>query len=300
MNKTTSIKLLALASTALLVSACGNNGDQENADATVGNQLNYTITGIEPGAGITETTEQAFNAYSNLEDWEFETSSTAGMMGELSSAITNEEPIVVTGWTPHYKFEMYDLKFLDDPEGVYGETEYVHTMSRIGFEEDMPEAYAILSNFSWEVEDMQEIMLEAQDIEFDEAASNWIEENRTTVDSWTEGVDEVDGDPIELGSFPWDSERASSAVIVQVLEEHGFDVTISNVDPSILFQALAQGEVDATVAPWLPTTQGAYLEQYGDDIVDMGPNMEGTVIGLVVPEYMDIDSIEDLNALDEE
>jgi len=26
----------------------------------------------------------------------------------------------------------------------------------------------------------------------------------------------------------------------------------------------------------------------------MGVNMEGTVIGLVVPEYMDIDSIEDL------
>lgn len=290
----TPLKLVSLASAGLLLAACGDDAAQNGEDASIGEQLDYTITGIEPGAGITETTEQALNAYDNLSDWELETSSTAGMMGQIDSAIANEEPLVVTGWTPHYKFEMYDLKFLEDPEGVYGDSEFVHTMSRIGFEEDMPEAYAILENFSWEVDDMQQIMLDAQDMEFDEAASDWIEENRDLTDSWVEGIDEVDGQSIELGSFPWDSERASSQVISQILEEHGFDVTVSNVDPSILFQALAQGEVDATVAPWLPTTQGAYLEQYGDDIVDMGVNMEGTVIGLVVPAYMDIDSIEDL------
>lgn len=299
MKKSLPIKLISLASASLLLAACnGEDTSEDNGETSIGEQLNYTITGIEPGAGITERTEQALEEYDNLQDWELETSSTAGMMGQLDSAINNEEPIVVTGWTPHYKFEMYDLKFLEDPENVYGDSEYVHTMSRLGFEEDMPEAYAILDNFSWEVEDMQEIMLAAQDVEFEEAAADWIEDNRDTVDSWTEGVDEVDGDSIEIGSFPWDSERASSQVITQVLEEHGFNVTLSNVDPSILFQALAQGEVDVTVAPWLPTTQGAYLEEYGDDIVDMGANMEGTVIGLVVPEYMDIDSIEDLNAQD--
>lgn len=299
MKKSLPIKLISLASASLLLAACnGEDTAEDNGETSIGEQLNYTITGIEPGAGITERTEQALEEYDNLQDWELETSSTAGMMGQLDSAINNEEPIVVTGWTPHYKFEMYDLKFLEDPENVFGDSEYVHTMSRIGFEEDMPEAYTILDNFSWEVEDMQEIMLAAQDVEFEEAAADWIEDNRDTVDSWTEGVDEVDGVSIEIGSFPWDSERASSQVITQVLEEHGFNVTLSNVDPSILFQALAQGEVDVTVAPWLPTTQGAYLEEYGDDIVDMGANMEGTVIGLVVPEYMDIDSIEDLNAQD--
>lgn len=299
MKKSLPIKLISLASASLLLAACnGEDTAEDNGETSIGEQLNYTITGIEPGAGITERTEQALEEYDNLQDWELETSSTAGMMGQLDSAINNEEPIVVTGWTPHYKFEMYDLKFLEDPENVFGDSEYVHTMSRLGFEEDMPEAYAILDNFSWEVEDMQEIMLAAQDVEFEEAAADWIEDNRDTVDSWTEGVDEVDGVSIEIGSFPWDSERASSQVITHVLEEHGFNVTLSNVDPSILFQALAQGEVDVTVAPWLPTTQGAYLEEYGDDIVDMGANMEGTVIGLVVPEYMDIDSIEDLNAQD--
>ncbi|WP_368645783.1 glycine betaine ABC transporter substrate-binding protein [Alkalibacterium putridalgicola] len=296
MKMKTPIKLLSLASASLLLAACGGEETSDNEEASIGEQLDYTITGIEPGAGITATTERALEEYDNLDGWELETSSTAGMMGQLDSAYGNEEPIVITGWTPHYKFEQYDLKFLEDPEGTFGEPEFVHTMARMGFEEDMPNAYAIMENFSWEVDDMQSIMLAAQDMEFDEAAANWIEENQETVDSWTEGIEEANGESIELGSFPWDSERASSAVITQVLEDHGFDVTVNNVDPSILFQALAQGEVDVTVAPWLPTTQGAYLEEYGDEIVDMGPNMEGTVIGLVVPEYMEIDSIEDLNA----
>ncbi|MFO8070129.1 MAG: glycine betaine ABC transporter substrate-binding protein [Alkalibacterium sp.] len=294
MKKTTPLKLVSLASVSLLVAACGTDDAADNGDASLGEQLEYTITGIEPGAGITERSEAALEEYDNLAGWELETSSTAGMMGQLESAIDNEEPIIVTGWTPHYKFELYDLKFLEDPEGVFGDAEFVHTMSREGFEADMPEAYAILDNFSWEVDDMQGIMLAALETDFDVASAAWIEENQETVDSWTEGVDEVDGQEIDIGSFPWDSERASSAVIAQVLEDHGFDVTVNNVDPSILFQALSQGEVDVTVAPWLPTTQGAYLEEYGDDIVDMGPNMEGTVIGFVVPEYMDIDSIEDL------
>ncbi|WP_309546760.1 hypothetical protein [Shouchella lehensis] len=36
------------------------------------------------------------------------------------------------------------------------------------------------------------------------------------------------------------------------------------------------------------------MEDYEGDLEDLGENLEGTKIGLVVPEYMDIDSITDL------
>ena len=49
------------------------------------------------------------------------------------------------------------------------------------------------------------------------------------------------------------------------------------------------------VAAWLPGTHGDLYEQYKDELIDLGPNLEGAKIGLVVPEYMDIDSIEDLD-----
>ncbi|WP_319830099.1 glycine betaine ABC transporter substrate-binding protein [Bacillus solitudinis] len=48
------------------------------------------------------------------------------------------------------------------------------------------------------------------------------------------------------------------------------------------------------VAAWLPGTHDAYYQDFKDDLVDLGPNLEGAKIGLVVPSYMDIDSVEDL------
>ena len=80
----------------------------------------------------------------------------------------------------------------------------------------------------------------------------------------------------------------------EVLTQQGFKVTVTPVDPAIMFQAIATGEGDASLAPWLPTTHGSFYEKHKADIVDLGPNLTGTQNGFVVPAYMDIDSIEDL------
>jgi len=91
-------------------------------------------------------------------------SSTGAMIAELDQAINNEEDIVVVGWKPHWMFMDYDLKMLDDPE-----------------------THKIIDNFYWEVEDMSSVMEElATDVEPEEAADNWIEANRETVDGWLE------------------------------------------------------------------------------------------------------------------
>lgn len=296
MIKATTLKLVTLTSVSLLVAACGNDDAAENEETNIGEEMEYTITGIEPGAGITENAHTTIEEYENLNDWELQESSTAGMMVELEQAIENEEPIIVTGWIPHYKFEIYDLKMLEDPLNTFGDAETINTMTRVGYEDDMPDAAAILDNFAWEPEHMQEVVLEAQDIPFEEAAQNWVDNNQELVSEWTDGIAESDGQEIELISTPWDTERASAHVISTVLNDHGFEVNLTNVDPAVLYQALAQGEADATVAPWLPITHGAFIEQYGEDLVDLGPNLSGAVSGLAVPEYMDIDSIEDIPA----
>ncbi|QQK79044.1 glycine betaine ABC transporter substrate-binding protein [Salicibibacter cibi] len=142
------------------------------------------ITGIDAGAGVVDSTEQAIEAYDL--DISVQTSSDAAMTAALGNAMENEEPIVVTAWEPHWKFNTYDIRFLEDPEGIYEEEEEIRTMVREGLEEDEPEAYQILDNFYWETDDMNEVMLDIAENEMEprDAAQAWIDDNRDMVDEW--------------------------------------------------------------------------------------------------------------------
>lgn len=303
MVKLKSIGIPLFLSFSLLLTGCGNeeekqeaqdNGNAGEGTANLGEELEYTITGIEPGAGTTELAKNTLKEYENLEGWELLEGSTAGMLTALGGAIDNEEPIIVTGWTPHWMFASYDLKYLEDPKGTLGEVENINTITRKGLKEDMPNAYKILDRFHWEPKDMETVMLAAQDASFEEAAKNWIEENQDKVNEWTKGAEKVDEKAIELVSTPWDTERSSGHVMKAVLEQQGFDVTLTPVDPVIMFKAVANAEADASLAPWLPATHGSFYEKYKEDLVDLGENLTGAKIGMVVPTYMDIDSIKDL------
>lgn len=142
------------------------------------------IIGIEPGAGIMARTEEAIEAYEL--NYELVPSSSAGMAAELSKAYPNEEWIVVTGWTPHWKFARFDLKYLDDPEGIYGGEEYIGTLARKGLKEDNPLAYGILERFYWTPADMESVMLSIEEgTPEEEAAQDWVDAHPDQVAEWT-------------------------------------------------------------------------------------------------------------------
>lgn len=286
-----------------MLAACGGTEEESGSEGDAedftnySDAVNYTITGIEPGAGITVTTEKAIEEYDNLAGWELEQGSTGAMVTELGKAIDNEEPIIVTGWNPHWKFAKFDnLKYLDDPKGIYGGEEVIKTIVRKGLKQEKPNAYKLLDQFQWEVEDMESIMYESaeNDVAIEDAAIQWVQNNPDKVEAWTEGVEDVDGVTVELVSTPWDSERASANVVAEVMRQKGFDVTITEVDVAVTFEAIATGEGDASLAPWMPITHQSFYEAYEDGFEDLGENLTGAKIGLVVPDYMDIDSIEDL------
>ncbi|WP_152657494.1 glycine betaine ABC transporter substrate-binding protein [Oceanobacillus sp. CFH 90083] len=158
--------------------------------ADLSDEAGQTITGIEPGAGVVSAAEEAVETYDNLDGWTVQTSSSGAMTTELGSAYNSENEIIITGWTPHWKFQVYDLKYLDDPEGVFGEAETIETMVREGLEEDAPEAYQILDNFHWTTDDMEEVMLNiSEGADPADAAAEWVEANQETVAEWTEGIE---------------------------------------------------------------------------------------------------------------
>jgi glycine betaine/proline transport system substrate-binding protein len=285
----------AIALLAIGLTACGNDkGTKEDASSSIGESVDYKITGIDPGAGIMQAAEKAIEEY-DLKDWSLVTGSSAAMTAALKKAYDKEEPIIVTGWTPHWMFAKYDLKYLEDPKGVFGGEEEIRTIGRIGLEKDLPEAYQILKQFKWTEDDMGEVMIAIQDGEKEEeAAQKWVEANTEKVAEWTKDVEKVDGDEIKLAYVAWDSEIASHNVMKIVLEDMGYDVKLTQVEAGPLWTAIADGSADASLAAWLPLTHKSYADKFEGDFEELGINMTGVKIGLVVPTYMDITSIEDL------
>ena len=150
-------------------------------------RFNNKIIGIDPHAGIMEKTKTAIDAY-GLKPFSLVSGSGKTMTTALGNAIAEKRWIVVTGWTPHWKFAKYELKYLEDPKNVYGDEERINTVVREGLEQDMPEGYAFLDNFYWQPEDMEQVMLLATDenTSYLEAAKTWMNNNPEHVNSWIE------------------------------------------------------------------------------------------------------------------
>ncbi|MFP7760054.1 glycine betaine ABC transporter substrate-binding protein [Marisediminicola sp. LYQ134] len=92
----------------------------------------------------------------------------------------------------------------------------------------------------------------------------------------------------------WDEGVATSWLWANILEDEGYDVELEYADPGPVFTGLASGDSDFTTDVWLPNTHESYLEEYGDDITDLGAWNEDSKLTLAVNEDAPIDSIAEL------
>ena len=149
-------------------------------------KLDKRIVGIDPGAGIMNTTRKAMKEY-GLQDFRLIPGSEVSMVAELSHAIRHQEWIVVTGWLPHWIFSRWELKFLEDPRDVYSKKGHINTIVRRGLKEDKPEVYAFLDRFHWRPEEMGQLMLWIQEDDGKypyEKALRWIRTHPDRVKDW--------------------------------------------------------------------------------------------------------------------
>ncbi len=103
------------------------------------------IYGIEPGAGLTKQTQETMlPGYGLNGDFELVTSSTAAMLTELDNAISAQKDIAVTLWRPFWANDAYDVKDLEDPQGLMGDPEALHFLGTSGFAEKYPDAAELI------------------------------------------------------------------------------------------------------------------------------------------------------------
>jgi glycine betaine/proline transport system substrate-binding protein len=153
---------------------------------SVREKLDGTITGIDPGAGLTRLSKQAVEDY-GLDGYDLQTSSGAAMTAALDRATRRNEWIVVTGWSPHWKFGAYDLRYLEDPKGSLGGAEHIDALTRKGFYQDNVEVASVVSRIQIPLEMLQDYMYQARESSYEEAVSAFMEEQPQYVDYWVTG-----------------------------------------------------------------------------------------------------------------
>ena len=143
------------------------------------------IIGIESDSGMMTIMREKLMAAYGLEDFELVPGTEVSMTAELANAIQKRKWIVVLGWTPHWKFGRWALKFLDDPKNMWGGESKIHTLVRKGLKEDMPDVYKFLDNFNWKPDDMERLLLwnKMGGNPYDNA-KRWMRANPEVVESW--------------------------------------------------------------------------------------------------------------------
>jgi glycine betaine/proline transport system substrate-binding protein len=142
------------------------------------------IVGIDAGAGIMGKAEEAVKTYGL--DYKLQSSSEAAMMATLKKSIDEKQPIVVTGWAPHWMFSRYQLRFLEDPKQVFGETEKIQTIANNEFSVADTVAVNFFRKFQLNSEQLGSLMgaMADADGKEDAAVNEWINSHQELVKSW--------------------------------------------------------------------------------------------------------------------
>ncbi|MBS62407.1 glycine betaine ABC transporter substrate-binding protein [Salinisphaera sp.] len=148
-------------------------------------KLGGRIQGISAGAGLMQVSRETIDGYGLDDDYRLITASSAAMTAALKRAIDNKEWIAVTAWSPHWMWERFDLRYLDDPEGLLGAREHVDAIASPGLAESAPEVHAMLKRMHYTLEQINTMLVNAEQTSYEEAAQTFIDEHPQVIAQWT-------------------------------------------------------------------------------------------------------------------
>jgi len=96
------------------------------------------------------------------------------------------------------------------------------------------------------------------------------------VDGWAEGV-------------------AMTHVAKAILDEMGYHVIIQKASTDMILASMHNEDTDLFMDVWLPNTHGTKIAKFSN-LMELGTSYTEAQIGMVVPAYVTINSIEELNA----
>ena len=148
------------------------------------------IIGIDSGAGVMMKTEKAISKY--YTDKELLSLSEDIMVKHLEDSLQRRKDIVVTGWEPHWIFARYNVRFLEDPDNVFGEKEKIYTVGRKDLAKEHPHAVRYFERMQLTEKQLNTLVYEVRMSEDPlEGVKRWIKQNEYVVNQWVKDLQPV-------------------------------------------------------------------------------------------------------------
>lgn len=92
----------------------------------------------------------------------------------------------------------------------------------------------------------------------------------------------------------WAENVAMTHVAKAILDEEGYHVIIQRASTDMILASMNNEDTDLFMGVWLPYTHATKVAKF-PDLTELGTNYENGRIGLVVPDYVPVNSVEELN-----
>lgn len=149
------------------------------------------IVGIEKGSGLMDAMENDVIPEYGLDNFNLISSSTPAMLAALSKAESSGDNIAVTLWHPHWAYDAFKIRDLEDDLGAFGKPDFLYSFSRVGFTDEHPQAAQALKNLALTPERLQSLeKVMAKDYDGKEpqkAVDEWAQDNQDFFDEWQSG-----------------------------------------------------------------------------------------------------------------
>ena len=131
----------------------------------------------EVGNGQYKLTEKAINE-KKIVGYKMVASSESGMLSELDRNLKRGKWSLVNAWSPHWMFSKYPLRYLDDPEHLFGGTEQIHAVARKGFSAQYPQVAQFFAHYSIPKADLESMMMRARESSADKVVAEYYAANK--------------------------------------------------------------------------------------------------------------------------
>lgn len=147
----------------------------------------YTLIGIEESAGIMQKARMAIENYGLTNT--LLSLSEEEMVQQLEDSIMRRGDIVVTGWEPHWTFARYEVRFLHDPDHIFGKMENIFSIGRIGIEQEHPHAIRFFERLQLTEKQLNRLVYHVElSKDPNQGVKNWIKENEYIVNQWIKNL----------------------------------------------------------------------------------------------------------------